>query len=67
MQENSAKIFLNENKSDQHEFLDLVKIINEKINKNDQNIAYYSGGLRALSSICTNDCKFLKLFEIFII
>jgi len=62
LQENSAKLFLDENKSNQSEFLDLVKIINEKIYKKDQNVVYYSGGLRALSSLCINDCKFLKLF-----
>lgn len=52
-EENSAKAFLDDYKKD--ELLDLVQILNEKINKKDQNIIYYSGGLRTISSICTND------------
>ena len=45
------------NKEPSEEILDLVKILNEKMNKSDQNVIYYSGGLRAISSVCSNDSK----------
>ena len=57
MQENSAKEFLLAKNDPTEDILDLVKILNEKMNKSDESVIYYSGGLRAISSICSNDSK----------
>ncbi|CAF0754743.1 unnamed protein product [Brachionus calyciflorus] len=54
-QEESAKIFLDKNKNENTPASNILDILNNKIGLKDQNIWYYSGGLRCLGSLCNDD------------
>ncbi len=62
-QEKAAQIFLTScnEKGDKNETTDFLEILNTKLFVKDQNIWYYSGGVRCLASLC-NDGKFFLCF-----
>ena len=64
-QENAAKLFLSEteNSNSSLNFNDTINSLKEKINKENQNVLYYSGGLRALSTLFDNGKSYRIAFK----
>lgn len=64
-QEEAAKIFLDCNKNEKTHANNIIDILNNKINLKDQNIWYYSGGLRCLGSLCNDGLNHILKFIFF--